>query len=93
MTTFDQAITATAPTDKPRKALRRRVARPSAVDPCDRCGHERAVRWRGRAWCVECDASEVFGESSRIETITRPTKTTTSPRRLRVDLPLWGASR
>ena len=93
MTTFDQAITATAPTDKPRKALRRRVARPSAVDPCDRCGHERSVRWRGRSWCVDCDSAEVFGEANSIKPSASPVKLT-APRHLpRVNLPLWRATR
>lgn len=30
-------------------------------DLCPACGDERAIRWRGRGWCVVCDAIALFG--------------------------------
>jgi len=47
-------------TTTPRKPRRRKVK--ADVPKCDRCGRELCVWWRGRAWCVRCDAGRLFDD-------------------------------
>lgn len=44
---------------------RRRPADPPPELTCPACGEELAVWWRGRAWCVLCEAEELDAEPPR----------------------------
>jgi hypothetical protein len=56
---IDPTCTTTTTPAKPRPKPKRR--RRADVEHCPKCGDELAVRWRGRAWCVRCDATALFG--------------------------------
>jgi len=53
------------PTKAPATSKRRRRRATATIPPhlrCDRCGGERAVWFKGRAYCPVCEARELFGD-------------------------------